>query len=358
MAFRFFRFSPPLGRPLALATSLVCCFGFCPGGLAQQSPCIAEISLGIVLPDGRVVRQVTPADFKVWLGKQNLVVDSFTSETGPRRILLVLDLEPTFSSDARRLEAKVASHLLSLARPSDSFALLALGGTFREVHFGAASGALAAALAELEADTPEHGNTNKRDALDAILEAINWFGEPRPGDAILAMMQEIDSPRMAPYTKIAKEMADRKIRFFALQAGPAVRRTYSTTITGRATMSGSAVILQGPVSGVYAGQMFAQNQPSLSALASNSGGYFFSYDTEDSWKKFKLTDAEVKQRQEATARIYQAIVEYYGLRVSVPVPNKREFLRVYLAKELRDQSVQANFLYPRRFSPCASEPAK
>jgi hypothetical protein len=338
--------------PFAL---FACLLGLPDVVFAQQSPCTAEIPLGVVLPDGRVVRQVTPADFKVWLGKQDLAVQSFTGETGPRRILLVLELERTFSSDARRLEAKVASQLFSLARPGDSFALVAVGAAFREVYFDAAPSALAAVLRELESDPQEQGN--KLDALDAILRSIDRFGDPRPGDAILAVMQDIDSPRMAAYTKLTKALADRKIRLFAVQVGPALRRIYSTTITGTMIVSGSTVISQTPVSGVYAGQMFAQNQPSLSALASNSGGYFLSYNTEDSWKKFKLTDAELQQRQEGIARVYQAIVEYYRLRVSVPVANKREFLTIRLAKELRAQSVEATFLYPRRFIPCASEPA-
>ncbi len=110
---------------------------------------------------------------------------SVERDDGPRRIVLMR----TFTADWRTLSARgqdVAQELsaiLSVARPEDSFALMAVGGPHIVVPFGSSREVLPEAIEALS--RPDPNGPEGPDFLNGLKEATKLFGSPQIGDSIL-----------------------------------------------------------------------------------------------------------------------------------------------------------------------------
>lgn len=110
---------------------------------------------------------------------------SVEQDNGPRRVVLI----KTFSDDWRTLPAAgrggppELAAVLSVARPEDSFALLAVGGPRIVVPFGSSRAELREAVESLS--RPDPNSPEGPDFLDGLIEAAKLFGSPQIGDSIL-----------------------------------------------------------------------------------------------------------------------------------------------------------------------------
>jgi hypothetical protein len=215
---------------------------------AQQKSCRVDLPVGIVGTDGSLLNGLTDKDITVRLRKQTLPVESIGSDNGPRRVLFILDTGRRLPPEARKAETMLVSYVLSHARPSDSFALLTARGLMRQVRFEGGPAALSNALEEIAAEPKE---TNKApNVLDAVMEGIGWFGEPRTGDAILILADHLEetnettqyqsfrlthtgplqgtardlgpsfeAPSRFKFSAVTQALADHRVRAFGLQLG-------------------------------------------------------------------------------------------------------------------------------------------
>ncbi len=147
--------------------------------------CPVDLPVGLIDNKGTLLEGLTPQDLTIRQNKQSLAIESVKYDSAPRRVLLLLDTSARLPVDARKAEVALARYLLSRARGQDSFGLLTARGPLRQVHFEEGKESILRGLQELSADPKEA--MKGANILDTVVQGIPWFGQPRPGDAILIM---------------------------------------------------------------------------------------------------------------------------------------------------------------------------
>jgi hypothetical protein len=292
------------------------------------------------------MRGLKPDNLVAQIKHGDLKISSVTYDTGPRRVVFIVDTGRDLSRDAKKAEVEVVSYIVSRAPADTSFGLITSRGAKSEVRLGMPREQLAAELAHL-LERSESGSSNDEEgALDAVMEGVGWFGNALPGDSILLMSSEIESNRRTKYAIVAKALADHHIRLFSFLLGPMVMGTvYNEFRTNyRGGLSSSSTVVA--------------NQENLSALTWNSGGYMVVENTEQPWKEYKLTEAHLDELRREGWQMYGAAAEFYIVRlvpVAQSVHDKQWTLE--LADSVHQRFPQAKALYPRELSFCeASKP--
>jgi hypothetical protein len=318
---------------------------------AQQKACPVDLPVGIVDPNGTLLNGLTASDITVRLRKQALPIETIGYDTGPRRIVFVLDTSRRLPPEARKAETMLVNYVVSNARSFDSFALLTARGPLRQVRFEDGREALSKALEELASDPKEQ--TKAPNVLDTVMAGIGWFGEPRLGDAIFIMADHLEetndsnqyqsfqlghtgplqgvatdrgpsfeAPSHLKFSAVMEALADHRIRVFGLQLG-------SLKLT--------------PLTAVY-----SPNNENLFGITKGSGGYAV-LDPSDSFGSYLMSDARAQSLQHKVFQIYGAITQFYQVRVNPQTLPRREPWNLELVKDLQKNTVA---LFPRLFDPC------
>jgi hypothetical protein len=283
---------------------------------AQQNACAVDLPVGIIGADGSLLHGLTAQDITIHLRKQTLPVEKVGYDSGARRVLFILDTGRWLPSEARKAETKLVDYILSHARPGDTFALLTTRGAVRKVSFDESREHLTKAVQELAVDPKEQDKAPN--VLDTMMQGIQWFGQPRPGDAILIMADHLegsisgtspsvkyqprttggtgpmqgvvqDSGRVmepsshAKFSTVMETLADHRIRVFGLQLG-GVNYTLTT--------------------------VYEPGEENLFGISLGSGGYAV-LDGTDAYGSYVMTDARAQGLQHKAFQLYGAIAEFY-----------------------------------------------
>lgn len=206
--------------------------------VAQEAPCVvlASVARGLMpqpvrpagvgyAPEPSIVleRHLPPQAFIAQDGLfHHVPIASVEPDEGPRRIVLVEAFWPAWRQYARQSQVTVKrirgtelTAILSVARPQDSFALLAVGGPRVEVRFGSGREALRAGIQAIL--NPDPNAPDGPDLFEGLSEAASWFGAPQIGDSIL----EIGDVRRwrwnkAKAARLRTALVSRGIRLFTL----------------------------------------------------------------------------------------------------------------------------------------------
>jgi hypothetical protein len=311
-----------------------------PVARSQQSACApADVAVNAILPDGKLIRGLKADNLVAETKAGKVQIESVTRDTGPRRILFVLDVGHDLPRDARRAQAEIASYIISGADPADSFALITARGARSTVRFGEGRDKLAASLAQIE--QPPKNSGIEFGSLDALTEALDWFQAPQPGDAIVLMASDFEENKSASYSKVAQALADRHIRVFGYLLGPINLGTMYAEIgsdfRGRPSARTTAVT----------------NDENLSALSWDSGGYMIVEKTKMEWKEYKLTDAHLDELKLEASHLYGAATEFYRVAILPPAHSgEREQWKLDLSDSARKRVPQAKILFPRQLPAC------
>jgi hypothetical protein len=302
---------------------------------ARQSPCGVDFPVNVILPDGALVRKLSPETF-IAHGKHGPIpVESVTIDTGARRVLFVVETGKSLPAAARRIQATVLSEIMSNARPEDSFALLTARGPRVAVDFSSSRDQLKGALEEL--GLPPGGKDQGGGVLDTLIEAADWFHQPQPGDSIVVMTMGIESPHRVSYSQVRDSLAVRLIRLFGFQLGQIIGGYYQTGISiapNGSTMPSASI---------------APNRENVFALSHESGGTIFLENTQGGpWREYKLTDENLQGAKRSADQTYKAVIEYYRVRVESP---PKDFV-LELAEPVKSQLPQARIMYPKHFPEC------
>lgn len=309
----------------------------CTNGSAEQPPCDTEVPLNVVLPDATLVRGLKGENFVARTKHESVRIESLTTDSGRRRILFVVETGKHVPDTARAVGATVLSHVLSIARTQDSFALLTARGPRREIRFGSGREALNAAVEEFK--SAPRGKNQEGGVLDALLEASEWFREVKPGDAIFVMTMGIESAHRAGYSKVRSALADRRIRLFGFQLGQMIAGSYQTEFSlglwGQYSLQSSV----------------SPNQENVFALGFESGGFVCYENTAGGpQRQYKLTDERLEIVKVLGRQMYKAATNYYSLRAELP---RRDYV-IELADPMKQNLPQAVVTYPRYLPDCAS----
>src|SRR4051812_28493574 len=156
--------------------------------LAQQSACkAADIPVGVIGSNGETFRGLAAEDFIGHVQKKPVAVKDVAFGDGPRRILIVGELNRKISADSRKAEDEMIKTLLASARPKDTFAIMPAHGPSQDVKFTEDRTAIRQAL-----EQPGDGKRGKDPGvLDTVMVGIEWFGAPQPGDSIVVIAADM-----------------------------------------------------------------------------------------------------------------------------------------------------------------------
>src|SRR5438477_7994624 len=142
---------------------------FAATALAGQTNCSMELPVGVLGMDFSLLNGLSAGDVTVRVGKLARNIESVNYNTGPRRILFVLDTSPSLAADARKAQVKLVNYIVSSARKGDSFALITAHGIPHSVKFGESPDALLKAANDVLNDPPKDKNKGQG-ILDAMME--------------------------------------------------------------------------------------------------------------------------------------------------------------------------------------------
>jgi hypothetical protein len=315
--------------------------------LAQQRDCATlDVPIGVITATGDAAEGLTTADFAAQSKKEAVAIQSTTYDSGPRRILLVLDADRRFTAEPRKAEIEFAMGVVSSAQPGDSLALIVARGAAHEVKFGADRAAL---LEALRNSTEQQKDTGKElGVLDAVAEGITWFGEPRLGDAIVVIAKDLEGNHKTNLKAVTKMLEEHHIRLFGAAFGPLL---LANTTTGTQRLDREGFGYRDPGMPLYDTDADANFFP----MTVNSGGYIIKGYLMPNHEQFKLTDFKKKELEKTASVMSGLIDKLYALRIQGPVLSRSESWTVSVNQS---KLPGAHVLYPHELGTCHSSAAQ
>ncbi|MGZ4829254.1 MAG: hypothetical protein ACXV5J_06655 [Candidatus Angelobacter sp.] len=314
--------------------------------LGQQSACkAADVPVGVISISGEVFRGLAAEDFVARMQKKPVAVKSIAYDDGPRRVLLVVDVNRKLSADSRKAEDEMIKTLLANARAGDTFAIMPARGPGQDVKFTEDREAVKQALGQ-----PGEGKRGKDPGvLDTVMVGIESFGPPQPGDAIVVIAADLEGNRKANAKMVAKALRDSHIRMFGLALGPV--ETKSSVAGGFTTSTTSQGLAQSePLVGEI---VYDTGDEHFFPLTTNSGGLVLSVMNADSRRSYSMTDPRLVQsvRQKAHS-VSNMISAYYRMQVDPPRSARPEDWSLTINEEIQKHSRPMFILYPHELGPC------
>lgn len=313
---------------------------------AQQTACKSvEVPVGVISLSGDAFRGLAAEDFVGKLQKKSVSIKTLTYDDGPRRVLIVVDTSKNLSTDSRRAETEMIKVLLANGRPEDTFGIMAARGPGQDVKFTADHAAITQALTQ-----PGDGKRGKDPGvLDTVMVGIEWFGEPRSGDAIVVIAAGLEGNHRSNARLVAKELEKNHIRMFGLALGPVQTQS---TVAGGTTTSTMAQGFGYTTPGVGA-LVYNTGDEHFFPLTANSGGLVVGVMNSDSGRSYKLEDPRLLQevRQKAFA-LSKMISAYYRMQVEPPPLAHPEDWNLEITGEIQKHSQPIFVLYPHELGPC------
>lgn len=313
---------------------------------AQQSACkAADIPVGVISLNGDAFRGLAAEDFIGHIQKKPVAVKGVAFDDGPRRVLIVADVNKKLSADSRKAEDEMIKTLLASARPGDTFAIMPAHGPGQDVKFTVDHAAISQALGQ-----PGEGKRGKEPGvLDTVMVGIEWFGSPQPGDSIVVIAADMQGGRKATARMVAKALHDNHIRMFGLALGPV--QTKSSVAGGFTTSASSQGLAQSePLVGEL---LYVTGDENFFPLTTDSGGLVLSVMNANSRRTYSMADPRMVQsvRQKAHS-VASMISAYYRLQVEPPRIGRSEDWSLTINEEIQKHSQPMFILYPHELGPC------
>jgi hypothetical protein len=309
--------------------------------VAQQACSAVEVPVGVINAGGETFRGLSAQDF---IASKGTTVKSLTYDNGPRRVLFVVDTSPKLSSNTHAAAAELVKTLIESSRPEDSLALITARGPGGAVKFGEDRAGLVRAL------IPEAGTDHKKQGvLDAMMEGIEWFSAPQPGDAIVLIAADLDGNHKANPKTVAKAAADHHLRLFGLALGPVI--TQSTVAGGSMTSTTSqGLALTKPMTGEV---LVQEGDEHFFPLVVNSGGLVLAVVNASLDKSNNMSEPRVQEQVRYKAKqLFAMISVFYRAQVESPALSHHPDWTLEVNEKVRKSTPAMFLLYPRELGPC------
>jgi hypothetical protein len=312
----------------------------------SQSACkAADIPVGVIGVNGDTFRGLAAEDFIGHIQKKPVAVKGISFDDGPRRILIVADVNKKLSADSRKAEDEMIKILLASARPGDTSAIMPAHGPGQDVKFTEDHAAISQALGQ----AGEGKRGKEPGVLDTVMVGIEWFGSPQPGDSIVVIAADMQGSRKANARMVAKALYDNHIRMFGLALGPV--QTKSSVAGGFTTAASSQGLAQSePLVGEL---VYDTGDENFFPLTTNSGGLVLSVMNGDARRTYSMADPRMVQsvRQKAHS-VASMISAYYRMQIEPPRTARPEDWSLTINQEIQKHSQPMFILYPHELGPC------
>lgn len=319
-----------------------------PSSPAQQPDCTTvDVPIGVMKPSGEAIEGLTANDFAAQIKKRAVSIQSIASDSGPRRILLVIDASHRLSSEARKAQVEFVSDVVLNAQPGDSMALIVARGPVHEVKFGADRAALLQAIKDSAQETKD---PEKLGVLDAVAAGINWFGEPQLGDSIVVVAIDLEGNHSTNYKSVVKMLEEHHVRLFGMALGHLL---LTNQVIGTQQTDREGFGYREPGIPIYNADADADFFP----LSVNSGGYIVQEDTKRTNQDFKVNEAKKKELEKTATMMLALIDRFYTVRVAAAGLSHAEPWTLGIAPNKLQSLPGAHVLYPHELSACSSSSA-
>jgi hypothetical protein len=315
--------------------------GISVSGFAQQACSAVEVPVGVINAGGETFRGLSAQDF---IAAKGTTVKSLTYDNGPRRVLFVVDTSSKLSSNTHAAAAELVKTLIESSRPEDSLALITARGAGGSVRFGEDRAGLVRAL------IPEAGSDHKKQGvLDAMMEGIDWFSAPQPGDAIVLIAADLGGNHKANPKTVAKAAADHHLRVFGLALGPVI--TTSTVAGGSMTSTTSqGLAYTKPLTGEV---LLQEGDEHFFPLVVNSGGLVLAVVNASLDKSNNMSEPRVQEQVRYKAKqLFAMISVFYRAQVESPTLSHQQDWTLDVNEKVRKSGPAMFLLYPRELGPC------
>jgi hypothetical protein len=323
---------------------MVCLIASCTSVLAQGDSCkTAELPIGVVNANGESYMGLNASSFTAHAGKITTVAKAMTYDDAPRRIILVVDQGKKLNADSRKAQEDMLAVILGAARAEDSFGLITARGPAHVVKFGEDRPALSAAIKNEVVGS--HGK--ELGVMDAILQAIDMFGEGKPGDAIIVMAYDLEGNHGANAKRVAKALEEHHVRMFGLALGPVSTRNIA--LSGQSTTAWGLATATSAVGDV----LFDTGDDNFYPLTTNSGGLVIAVMNYDPKRTFSMKDAALEAKVKTQARaIFNMVSTYYRMEFEPLRLGRGEEWTVKVDDNVRKSIPRMFLLYPHQVAGC------
>jgi hypothetical protein len=263
-------------------------------------------------------------DFVAHAAKRPIGVQSVAINSGPRRIVFVVENGKRITPALRSREAAIMAGVLSDVRPTDSFGLITVAGPHVELPVGSKTEEIRATVERTPAMIP--ASLKADDVFDATMEAITRLSPPQAGDAIFVIATGWEGKHHASFSKVSAAVTAARIRVFEalLDEGPPGPDLDDWTFSQLANL---------PPAGIG-------NVNHVALLVKSSGGL--------SLATFAPASSDPRALSDSAMGVYHAITVYYDLQLD----SAGKDLVVGLAPSVQDRLPFAFVSYPRDPAPC------
>lgn len=294
---------------------------------AQTDPCLDRtIPVNVYTERGEAFTPLAAFSFRPHMGGKPVRVTSVTLDTGPRRVLILIDVSGSMTEEDRlKWGLEFTRDLISLTPLRDSLALVTFSTRTEDVvAFGQSQDALLAEVNKLQGTDWRRVKSARKTALvDALADALAMMKSPRVGDAICIVSDGGENASQSNWSRVKALIELSGIRVYVFLPFP--------TTSSRASSPEESVGL-----------------PGLYDLTSATGGDLRAFEV-----GMGTNGSERKIARLAAEGIRKEISSFVKLTVRLPDPlaNPRSWkLEVVNASGRRIKHLQV--FYPQRLGAC------
>jgi hypothetical protein len=287
-------------------------------------------------------------DFVGHLQKKPVTVKLVTFDDGPRRVLIVVDVNKKLPADARKAQGEMLRTIVDNARPQDTFALISTHGHGPQVKFTADRAAIKLALGWDNGSENAKEKEKELGVLDGVMAGMEWFETPQSGDSIVVMAADMEGNHKTNARLVASALEEKHIRMFGLALGPV---TTKNSLAGETVMNASmGLAYSRPAVGDVT---YATGDDNFFPLTVNSGGMVLGVVNGDSYRSYHMEDTQMLQavRQKALS-VSKMISAYYRMQVEPSQMAHPQDWNLTINPEVQKHAPPMFVLYPHQLGPC------
>ena len=313
-------------------------------GLVTQAPAQADSCLDRTIPvdvyteRGEAFGPLTAANFQASIGGKPIQVTSATLDSGPRQVLILIDVSGSMIEGGRlNWGLEFVRDLISFAPPQDSLALLTFSNQIEDtLSFGQSRSTLLAEVEKLQ--RPDLGRVKgvHRTALeDALNSALALQRTPSVGDAFCLVSDGGENASQSHQSRVEALLESAGVRVYPfLPTWHIANRTVTpeeylgpSVLRDLANATGGTLL------------MFVPGQARMMSLPPD--GYL------------KVTQSDKEDLASAAQSFHRAVSSFNKLDLKLPEPIAKSYpwkLDVVDASGQRNKHVI--LVYPQRLAPC------
>lgn len=208
----------PMATPVKTAL-LATLFAASVHGLpAQDDPCLSRtVAVNVIGNEDEAVKGLEASRFRGKYHGRNVEIVSAKYDTGPRRILLILDTSSATTADPAKWKSELVM-VEGLVSWTPAQSLVALWTFARpggeKIDFNLSHDDVKASLAQLETAPAPTGPPTPTTPLDAVNQGLAALDPARPGDVICVITDGGDKPGQARKDEVEQALLAKGVRLF------------------------------------------------------------------------------------------------------------------------------------------------